>query len=194
MARNCSASDAPGRGARRSIGKVKNSARRRSYSASLIGVSAAPASPGSWLCCIVRSSGLERSEGHGAAASTREWRRGGCSAPVPGCRSRRAMLERAAMSFRRQRSGSVHYSIFSVVDHYPALPRSVGEFYRQILDEILLAERLGFGSYFLAEHHFHEYGAVPSPPVLLAAAAARTSRIRLGTAVAVLPFHEPVRL
>jgi len=88
----------------------------------------------------------------------------------------------------------VRYSIFSVVDHYPDRLRSVGEFYRQILDEIALAERLGFDNYFLAEHHFHEYGVVPSPPVLLAAAAERTSRIGLGTAVAVLPFHEPVRL
>jgi len=88
----------------------------------------------------------------------------------------------------------VRYSIFSVVDHYPDRPRTVGAFYRQILDEIALAERLGFDCYFLAEHHFHEYGVVPSPPVLLAAAAARTSRIRLGTAVAVLPFHEPLRL
>lgn len=88
----------------------------------------------------------------------------------------------------------MRYSIFSVVDHYPERPRSVGAFYRQILDEVALAERLGFDSYFLAEHHFHEYGVAPSPPVLLAAAAERTSRIGLGTAVAVLPFHEPVRL
>ncbi|HEY7293805.1 MAG TPA: LLM class flavin-dependent oxidoreductase [Dehalococcoidia bacterium] len=88
----------------------------------------------------------------------------------------------------------MRYSIFSVVDHYPDRSRSVGALYGQILDEIALAERLGFDTYFLAEHHFHEYGVVPSPPVLLAAAAERTSRIRLGTAVAVLPFHEPVRL
>jgi len=65
----------------------------------------------------------------------------------------------------------LRYSIFSVVDHYPNAPRSIGAFYRQILDEIVLAERLGFEACFLAEHHFHEYGVAPSPPVLLAAAA-----------------------
>ncbi len=88
----------------------------------------------------------------------------------------------------------MRYSIFSVVDHYPAGPRAVRELYGQVLDEIARAEALGFYAYFIAEHHFHEYGAVPAPPVLLAAAAERTRRIRLGPAVAVLPFHDPVRL
>ncbi len=86
----------------------------------------------------------------------------------------------------------MRYSIFSVTDHYPQEPRSIREFYSQILDEIELAEQLGFSAYFLAEHHFHEYGIVPSPPALLGAAAARTKRIKLGVAVSVLPFHHPL--
>ena len=88
----------------------------------------------------------------------------------------------------------MRHSIFSVVDHYPSGPRTIGQFYAQVLDEIARAEALGFDAYFIAEHHFHEYGAVPSPPVLLAAAAERTRRVGLGVAVAVLPFHDPVRL
>lgn len=59
-------------------------------------------------------------------------------------------------------------SIFSVVDHHPDRPGSVGAFCRQILDEVALAERLGFDTHFLAEHHFHAYGVASSPPVLLA--------------------------
>ena len=71
--------------------------------------------------------------------------------------------------------------IFSVVDHYPAeLPRTTARFYEELLEQVQATESLGFDSFWVAEHHFHEYGAVPSPPVWLAAAAQRTRRIRLG--------------
>jgi natural product biosynthesis luciferase-like monooxygenase protein len=56
------------------------------------------------------------------------------------------------------------------------------------------AETLGFDSVWPAEHHFTEYGYCASPQVSLAAVAARTKRIRLGTGVVVLPFHNPVRV
>ncbi len=90
----------------------------------------------------------------------------------------------------------VTLSCFSVVDHYPSgrhpgHTRTVERFYRQLLDECLLAERLGYDTFFVAEHHFHEYGAIPNPAVWMAAAAVLTSRIRLGPAVSVLPFHDP---
>jgi alkanesulfonate monooxygenase SsuD/methylene tetrahydromethanopterin reductase-like flavin-dependent oxidoreductase (luciferase family) len=88
----------------------------------------------------------------------------------------------------------VHFSVFSVADNYVSGPRSVPAFLEQLLREIVRAEELGFEAYFVAEHHFHEYGVVPSPPVFLAAAAQRTSRIKLGPAVAVLPFADPVRV
>ena len=86
----------------------------------------------------------------------------------------------------------MRFSIFSVADHYPEEPRTIRELYAQILDEIELADELGFSAFFLAEHHFHEYGLVPSPPTLLGAAAERTQRIGLGVAVSVLPFHQPL--
>lgn len=89
---------------------------------------------------------------------------------------------------------AMKFSIFSVTDHYPDRDRTIGQFYDQLLDEIGHAEELGFANYFLAEHHFHAYGVVSSPAVLLAAAARQTSRIGLGSAVAVLPFHNPLRL
>ncbi|HET9921279.1 MAG TPA: LLM class flavin-dependent oxidoreductase [Ktedonobacteraceae bacterium] len=88
----------------------------------------------------------------------------------------------------------MRFSIFSVTDHYPRQSRSIREFYNQMLDEIELADRLGFSAFFMAEHHFHEYGIVPSPTTLLAAAAERTQHIGLGVAVSTLPFHNPLLL
>lgn len=87
------------------------------------------------------------------------------------------------------------FGIFSVVDHYPnELPRDVGTFYDELLEQVEAAEALGFDSFWIAEHHFHEYGAIPRPAIWMAAAAQRTKRIRLGCAVVVLPFDNPLRV
>lgn len=72
---------------------------------------------------------------------------------------------------------------------------SAADRYRYALEQIQAAERLGFAGAWVAQHHFHEAeGGLPSPFVLLAAAAARTSRIRLGTAIVTLPHEDPVRV
>lgn len=57
-----------------------------------------------------------------------------------------------------------------------------------------LAEPLGFHSVFALEHHFTGYAMSPSPTQLLSYIAGRTRRITLGTAVIVLPWHDPVRV
>lgn len=86
------------------------------------------------------------------------------------------------------------FGIFSVVDHYPKeLQRDVGTFYEELLEQVEAAESLGFDSFWIAEHHFHEYGAIPRPAIWMAAAAQRTKRIKLGCAVVVLPFDNPLR-
>jgi alkanesulfonate monooxygenase SsuD/methylene tetrahydromethanopterin reductase-like flavin-dependent oxidoreductase (luciferase family) len=86
------------------------------------------------------------------------------------------------------------FGIFSVVDHYPKeLPRTSAELYGELLEQVEAADALGFDSFWIAEHHFHEYGGIPRPPVWMAAAAERTRRIRLGSAVVVLPFDNPLR-
>ena len=62
-----------------------------------------------------------------------------------------------------------------------------------LLEEIALADRVGLYSFGIGEHHRSEYYD-SAPPVILAAAAARTERIRLGSAVAVLSAADPVRV
>jgi alkanesulfonate monooxygenase SsuD/methylene tetrahydromethanopterin reductase-like flavin-dependent oxidoreductase (luciferase family) len=61
------------------------------------------------------------------------------------------------------------------------------------VDFAVLAEELGFDGITVTEHHA-PLMTCPSPHLLLAAAAVRTSRIRLGTAVTVLPLYSPVRV
>ncbi len=82
-------------------------------------------------------------------------------------------------------------SVASISDHYPDRERSVSALYAEVLGQGVLADELGYHALFLAEHHFHEYGAVPNPAVLLAALAQRTKRLRLGTSISVLPFRSP---
>jgi len=65
--------------------------------------------------------------------------------------------------------------------------------HRAIVDEGVFAETLGFDSVWLGEHHFCDY-VLAAPPVVLAAIAARTTRIRLGTGVTLLANLDPVRV
>lgn len=66
--------------------------------------------------------------------------------------------------------------------------------YENALEQAILADQLGYHSVWFTEHHFSRHGITSDPLALLAHLAARTERIRLGTAVSVLPFHDPVRL
>lgn len=62
------------------------------------------------------------------------------------------------------------------------------------VEDAVEAEKLGFDGVMTTEHHFDGWTLIPSPNVYLSAVAARTSRIRLGQTVQVLPFHSPWRL
>lgn len=87
------------------------------------------------------------------------------------------------------------FGLFSVVDHYPdELDRTTDRFYNELIEQAVVADALGFDSFWLAEHHFHQYGIVPRPAILLSAIAGQTRRIRLGAAVVVLSFDDPIRV
>lgn len=72
---------------------------------------------------------------------------------------------------------------------------TAAERYRLGAEQIVHAERCGFDSAWIAQHHFHEdEGGLPAPFVFLGHLAARTSRIRLGTGIVTLPLELPLRV
>jgi len=65
----------------------------------------------------------------------------------------------------------------------------------RVTEEVLEAERLGFDSVWIAEHHFsNRYGILPDPFSYLSYLAAKTSRIKIGAAVMVVPLYHPIRI
>src|SRR3954453_19581862 len=80
-----------------------------------------------------------------------------------------------------------------------AARRGSGEFdstegYRDFIEYNIEAEALGFQGTFVVEHHFTGFGQVSATINLLTWLGARTRTLRLGTAVMVLPWHNPVLL
>jgi alkanesulfonate monooxygenase SsuD/methylene tetrahydromethanopterin reductase-like flavin-dependent oxidoreductase (luciferase family) len=71
-------------------------------------------------------------------------------------------------------------------------PRGDSSGYANYIAYVLEAEKLNFHSVFIVEHHFTGFGQVSASLGILSYMAARTERIRLGTAVVVLPWHNPV--
>src|SRR3989475_8837539 len=73
-----------------------------------------------------------------------------------------------------------------------------GEHRDRCIDEVIaeaqLAEASGFDSCFFGEHHQDHDGFLPSPLIVAAAVAARTTRLRVGTSVILLPLHHPVHV
>ena len=77
-----------------------------------------------------------------------------------------------------------------LLDDVPA-----GTRYHYAAEQIATAERFGFDTAWVAQHHFHaDEGGLPAPLVFLAHVAAQTSRIRLGTGVITLPLENPIRV
>ena len=71
---------------------------------------------------------------------------------------------------------------------------AMGQGFRDYLEFNIEAEALGFHSSFSVEHHFSGWNQVSATLMLLMALAARTTTLRIGTAVIVLPWHNPVLL
>jgi alkanesulfonate monooxygenase SsuD/methylene tetrahydromethanopterin reductase-like flavin-dependent oxidoreductase (luciferase family) len=70
----------------------------------------------------------------------------------------------------------------------------ITKLYDEHIEEAVLAEELGYEHVWTTEHHFYDDAWSPSLLPILAAIAQRTSRIRLGTFIIILPFHHPVRV
>jgi alkanesulfonate monooxygenase SsuD/methylene tetrahydromethanopterin reductase-like flavin-dependent oxidoreductase (luciferase family) len=82
--------------------------------------------------------------------------------------------------------------IYTDLRNLPSRGRSYPERYSIALERIEEAERLGAHAVWLTEHHLFEDGYLPQPMVFAAAVAARTSRIRIGTAVLLAPLRPPI--
>lgn len=89
----------------------------------------------------------------------------------------------------------MRFGYYILNTYVPELDGPSPELYAHWLEQIDAAEELGFDSLWVTEHHFRFFGGMlPNPQVLLAAAAQRTKRMRLGASVSLLPMHHPIRI
>jgi alkanesulfonate monooxygenase SsuD/methylene tetrahydromethanopterin reductase-like flavin-dependent oxidoreductase (luciferase family) len=86
----------------------------------------------------------------------------------------------------------VQFGLFTLFDFFRDRQDEVA-YYRDTLDLMKLAEQLGYDSVWVGEEHFYNLGICPSPQLFLTALARETSRLRLGTAISLLPFDNPLR-
>lgn len=85
------------------------------------------------------------------------------------------------------------FGILYNIDYRPEVHGSSARYYGQILDQIQIIEELGFDSVWFGEHHYAGY-SFGAPAVIATAAAGRTTRLRLGTGVSLIPLHNPLCL
>ncbi len=87
----------------------------------------------------------------------------------------------------------MRFYINILATYFPDIDPPYKVYYEQILEQAALAEELGWECFMFNEHHFLGYGGpIANPAVLLAAAAARTSKIHLGPCIAILPLRHPL--
>jgi alkanesulfonate monooxygenase SsuD/methylene tetrahydromethanopterin reductase-like flavin-dependent oxidoreductase (luciferase family) len=84
------------------------------------------------------------------------------------------------------------FGMFVIGDFHAQANKTLGDYYEQILEQVSWAEDLGYECFWFGEHHFDFFGVIPSPPVLMSAAAKQTKKIRLGVAVSLLPHRNPI--
>ena len=84
------------------------------------------------------------------------------------------------------------FGMLTLSDYYPE-DKTEQQYYQDFFTEVDYAEELGFDSIWIGEHHFCNY-VCPSPQIVAMAVAQRTKKMRVGTAVALLPHHDPIRL
>ena len=86
------------------------------------------------------------------------------------------------------------FGLFYLPTYLPTV-RDAHAHYRNIVEQVVYADRIGFDYVWLVEHHFVRHGGLlPANYAFLSYLAARTERIRLATGATVLPLNDPVRV
>src|SRR6516162_7837696 len=102
----------------------------------------------------------------------------------------RTMGVAAHIRFNRGEDDTVRLAIWSTTT--PRVNSTHAEMFRRQLAEVELAERIGIDQIWFFEHHLQPTAPVPSPNLLIAAAAQRTRHIRFASMVNILPFRHPL--
>ncbi len=82
--------------------------------------------------------------------------------------------------------------LFYYGDTSPGQPAA--ELYRDIEEQVVLGDQLGYDGVWVTEHHLDMRGEIPDPLLFLARLSGATGRIRLGTSIVCAPFYHPIRL
>jgi alkanesulfonate monooxygenase SsuD/methylene tetrahydromethanopterin reductase-like flavin-dependent oxidoreductase (luciferase family) len=90
-------------------------------------------------------------------------------------------------------SGKLTFGYLYDFRNPPQWLRPWDEVYADVLDIVAWTEQAGFHGAWVPEHHLAKDGYIPSPLVALAAIAARTKRLKIGSAIALAPLYHPVR-
>jgi alkanesulfonate monooxygenase SsuD/methylene tetrahydromethanopterin reductase-like flavin-dependent oxidoreductase (luciferase family) len=88
----------------------------------------------------------------------------------------------------------VEFALLNAVRNLPDRPYPLADVYADYVSDAVLAEELGFVASWYGEHHFRPCQWTGSPMLVAATVAARTTTLRIGTAVTLLPFHDPRRI
>ena len=88
----------------------------------------------------------------------------------------------------------MHVGLASGFAHQGGRSGPDADFIREEVENLVMAEELGFDSVWITEHHFSEYSMSNDPLQLLTYIAGKTSRVRLGTQCIIVPWHNPARL
>lgn len=86
----------------------------------------------------------------------------------------------------------MQFGLFTLFDFFSERQNEIA-YYQDTLDLMIYAEKLGFDSAWVGEEHFYSFGICPSPQLFLTALARETTRLRVGTAISLLPFENPLR-
>ena len=82
------------------------------------------------------------------------------------------------------------FGFFTIIPFHES--DDVPRLFHETLERIELVDQLGFDEVWIGEHHFSRHGLVSGLNTWMGAIAARTSQVRIGTAISILPFHNPI--